>query len=319
MKISIIGTGVFGLAIACSLVKNNNNVLMWAESEETINKVKSKEFAKNNFRLPKIDFTTSLENALENSNIIFVVVALKYLNNTFKEMKKYLNDKHIICIASKGIDFTTTLFPHEIALKYVNKDNICVISGPTFAIDLANNNPIAFSIAGSLKSCNIVSKIMVSDLVKVRKTKDILGIEICGAVKNVIAIASGIITGLSYTESTRAFLITEAMHDIKNLIKKLGGNKKTINSYAGIGDLILTATSLKSRNYTFGTIIAKNDKSKIDNFLKSNTVEGYYSVNSIIKLFKKKNIDAPIIKLIYDIINYKKEPNELIKFLINKK
>ena len=112
----------------------------------------------------------------------------------------------------------------------------------------------------------------------------IIGVELCGSIKNVIAIASGILEGLGYTESTRSFLITESLHDIKSLIYGLGGKKKTILSYAGVGDLLLTATSSKSRNYTYGILIGKKNYTMAEDYLKNNTVEGY---NDSVYLIKK--------------------------------
>ena len=134
------------------------------------------------------------------------------------------------------------------------------MSGPSFAIDLANSEPVGLTIAS--KNKKTISKIKSAygkNTIKLRPTNDILGIEICGSIKNVIAVAAGILEGLGYSESTRSFLITESLHDIKELIYGLGGRKKTILSYAGVGDLLLTATSIKSRNYSYGILIGKKD------------------------------------------------------------
>ena len=155
--------------------------------------------------------------------------------------------------------------------------------------------------------------------VKLRPTDDIVGTELCGAIKNVIAIASGMITGMGYPDSTSAMLITESLHDIKNLINALGGNKMTILSFAGFEDLLLTCTSIKSRNYTLGKLIGEGKSAKdIEDYINNNTIEGLYTLKSIRKLLNNKNIEMPIIDLIYDIIINKKEPSNLAKFLIEK-
>ena len=125
--------------------------------------------------------------------------------------------------------------------------------------------------------------------------------------------------GLGYPESTEAMFITESLHDIKNLIKALGGSKKTILSYAGFGDLLLTCTSYKSRNYSFGNLIgigSSNDT--INEYINNNTIEGLYTLKSIYSLLKNKNVDMPIIDLIYDIIFNGKNPKLLSEFLIEK-
>ena len=151
--------------------------------------------------------------------------------------------------------------------------------------------------------------------IKLRDTTDIVGIEICGSIKNVIAIAAGILDGLGYKESTRSFLITESLHDIKELINNLGGN---ILSFAGVGDLLLTATSEKSRNYTYGVLLGKNDMKEALNYINETTVEGYYTLNSIYSLPHKKKVKMPVIDIIYDIVINGNDPKILVDFLMKK-
>ena len=188
------------------------------------------------------------------------------------------------------------------------------------AEDIINNVPIGFSLASrSNYTKNIITKAMANDYVKIRHTRDIIGTEICGSIKNVIAIASGMLDGMGYPISTSTMFITESLHDIKALIKALGGNKKTILSFAGFGDILLTCTSTKSRNYTLGKLIGEGkSKEEINNYIKNTTIEGLYTLYSIKKLLRNKKIKMPIINLIYDIIVNEKEPSNLTKFLIEK-
>ena len=158
----------------------------------------------------------------------------------------------------------------------------------------------------------------MSDTIKLRETSDLIGVELCGSIKNVIAIAAGRLEGMGYVESTRTFLITESLHDIKSLIYGLGGTKKTILSYAGVGDLLLTATSKKSRNYSFGILIGKKKNEEAKKYLETTTVEGYYTLKSIYTLIKRKKIKMPIIDLIYKIIIKNEKPEKLVEFLIKK-
>ena len=134
-----------------------------------------------------------------------------------------------------------------------------------------------------------------------------------------IAVSAGILEGLGYSESTRSFLITESLHDIKELIKALGGNKKTILSFAGVGDLLLTATSVKSRNYSYGILLGKKEFDHAQKYLENTTVEGYYTLKSIYTLLRRKKIKLPIIDLIYDIVMKDDDPSKLAQFLIEKK
>ena len=186
---------------------------------------------------------------------------------------------------------------------------------------MATNSPIGLSLAAKDKETRkLVRKLLENDTLKLRDSKDMLGIEICGAIKNVIAIASGMIYGMNYSDSTKAMFITESLHDIKELIFSLGGTKKTILSFAGFGDILLTCTSENSRNFTLGYLIGnKKSKKEIEDYMNNTTIEGLYTLKSIYKLINNKKVKIPIIDLIYDIIYKNKNPEELITFLIKKK
>jgi glycerol-3-phosphate dehydrogenase (NAD(P)+) len=246
--------------------------------------------------------------------------ACKYVSSVAKDMLPYVTNNMHFIIGSKGIEQVTCRFVDEVFLSFINTKKIALISGPSFAIDIANLEPIGLSIGyKSISTLNLARKCFKGTNIKLRETRDIIGLEICGSIKNVIAVAAGILDGLGYSESTRSFLITESLHDIKELIKVLKGNKKTILSYAGVGDLLLTATSTKSRNYTYGTLLGKKDKISASKYLEEYTVEGYYTLKSIYALLRKKKINMPVIDLIYDIVMNDKNPEELVNFLMNKK
>ncbi|HIS17683.1 MAG TPA: NAD(P)H-dependent glycerol-3-phosphate dehydrogenase [Candidatus Coprovivens excrementavium] len=325
MKIALIGTGVYGLAIALSLNKKEKNLIMWTESEERYQKYLQDGSIKDIIKdidVPKnIKLTTSYEKAVKNAEIVFITSTAAFVGSICHEIKPYITKKTIICIASKGIENTSCSFLSDIAYEELKNRNIAIISGPSFAIDMAYNNPIGLSIAShSKKAIKAIKSVLENDTIKLRPTSDLIGVQICGSIKNVIAVAAGMLDGMNYPESTQSFLITEALNDIKNLIEALGGNPKTINSFAGVGDLLLTCTSTKSRNFTFGYVIgAGATKEEKEQHLKEHTVEGYYTLKSIYKLIKNKKIKMPIIDLIYKIVMNDEDPKQLINFLINKK
>ena len=322
-KISIIGTGAYGLSIALALLKKYDKVIMWVETNERaefLNKNRKNSNILPNINIPdNIEFTNDYNKVLEDTKIIYIAVVAKYVNNVTKDLSKYnIKDKYF-CILSKGIEQNTCEFVTDVFKRNIKSKKVAVISGPSFAIDIANNEPVGLTIASKdSKTISIIKKSLSNDRIKLRTSKDIIGIELCGSIKNVIAIAAGILEGLGYSESTRSFLITEALHDIKNLIYGLGGKKKTILSFAGVGDLLLTATSEKSRNYSYGVLIGKGSIDEANYYLNNTTVEGYYTLKSIHTLIKRKNIDMPIINLIYQIVINKKEPSKLVQFLIEK-
>jgi glycerol-3-phosphate dehydrogenase (NAD(P)+) len=319
MKIGIIGTGVFGLAIASILHKNGHDITMWTAFEEEKDDLESNRVRSNlnNYRIPdSISFTNDIESLCLNKDIIFIAVPAQFVSSTCNKAKPYITDQHI-CIASKGIEESSSMFLPDIVKNVFNTNKIGVISGPSFAIDIINNVPIGLSLASyNPKTSDVIYKALENDLIKMFKTNDVIGTCLCGAVKNVLAISSGIISGLNYPISTQAMLITQALHDVEELIINLGGNPRTIVSFAGFGDIILTCTSEKSRNYSFGQMIGKGtSKDELNSYMERTTIEGLTALRSIHNIITDKNIDIPIIKLIYDIVYNNKDCKEIINFL----
>lgn len=323
MKISIIGTGIYSVALALNIAKNKHKITMWSENEETINDFKKNHNLNHITEAPipsNIIVTNSITETLENTDLIIIGTSAKYVRSVCISMKKHFNTLTPVCIASKGLENETCSFLSDIVKNTLKAKHIAVISGPTFAIDLINEEPCALSLSRTTKKAeNLVRDALENPSLKLRSNFDLYGTELCGSIKNVIAIAAGILDGLGYNESTRAFLITEALHDIKELLLKLECNPKTILSFAGIGDLLLTCSSPKSRNYRFGVLLGQNKSAEeIKEYLDNNTTEGYYTLLSIKELTKNRKIKMPIINIIYDITIHQKNPEILSEFLINK-
>ena len=325
MKVSLIGTGVYGIAMAMMLHKNKNDIIMWTESKEKMEKYNKDGCIKDiidGLECPKdIKLTNSYEEAVKDRDIIFIMSTAHFVGSICDGIKPYLTKNQIVCIASKGIENNSCEFLSNIAKEKLKTKKVCIISGGSFAIDMASNNPVALTIAShSRPSRKIVKNALQSDTVKLRESSDVIGVQICGSIKNVIALAAGMLDGMGYPESTQCFLITESIHDIKWLIGSLGGRPKTILSYAGVGDLLLTCTSVKSRNFSFGRVVGSGaTKKEKEEYLKNTTVEGYYTLQSIYKLVRKRKIKMPVVNLIYNIIMKDQDPHLLAEFLINKK
>lgn len=317
MKVCILGAGSYGLALALSFYKNNNDVTVWtkieSEKEEIIN------YRENRKALPgilipeEIKITTSLS---DNYELIVIAIPVNYFRSVCEEIKNYINNNTILCIASKGIEKDTNLFPHEILYSIIKTNNTAILSGPTFAIDLAKNSPsgltcasTSYSIYKTIKSC------LQNDTLKITYTNDLIGTEICGSIKNVMAILSGLLEGMKITETTKALFLTEALNEISKFIETMNGNKETSYTLAGLGDLILTCTSNKSRNFTLGTLIATENKSNIDNYILNNTVEGYYTLISINQIIKSKATSVPLVELLYKILFEELDKKEILKLL----
>jgi len=324
MKVAILGTGAYGLALSLMFNKNVNDIVMWTKFEDE-KKLIEKERGNNkvlpNIRIPdNIKITNDFESAVSGANLIVIAVPAAFVDDVSRMLKDYITKEQHICIASKGIENDTCTFVHDILLRNVDTKKLAVISGPSFAIDIARMHPVGLSLATENEETEILLKqTLQNDTLKLRTTNDIIGVEICGSIKNVIAIAAGILNGMDYSESTQAMFVTEALHDIKQLIDALGGNKKTILSFSGVGDLLLTATSTKSRNFRFGCMLGSNtSREEIDEYIKNTTIEGLYTLKSIYKLIGDKKVNIPIIDLIYDIIYNGTDPKKLATFLIEK-
>ena len=310
MNITILGCGAYGTALSTMFQENNCNIKMWNKFEKTFIELQKKN--KNIF------YTTNMKESIINSELIVIAIPIPFLDETMKELKKYYKNQNIL-IASKGIDINNSLFAHEIIEKHINVKNIGVISGGTFAIDMQNKKIMGLTLG--TKSTELkkqVKKTLENKYLKIQHTNDLIGTEICGSIKNVIAIANGILDGANYPESTRFLFLTEAIYEINSLIISLNGNEKTILSYAGIDDIMMTCTSTKSRNHSYGYLIGKNtSKEQIEKFKKENTIEGIGTAKAIHNLSKTKNINLNICNIIYNIIYNNKNYKSLINYLEN--
>ena len=231
MKVAILGCGAYGLALASILVKNKVDVSMWSyKEEEKDSLVKSRESDKlKGYKIPKcINFSTDMKDVISDKDLIVIAVPTFSFESTVIELKKYISKNQPVLIATKGIQQDTCLFLHDVFKKHC-KNKIAVISGPSFAVDIVKEVPIGLSLATKYNSVDIVvRKCFENELTKFRRTNDIIGVEVCGSIKNVMAIASGMLEGMNASPSTKALFLTESMNDIKELLFALGGKKKTI-------------------------------------------------------------------------------------------
>ena len=322
-KIGILGTGAYGIALAKMFHENHCEITMWTKFLDEANMLLKTRM--NNKVLPNvyidddIKITTNLKKVCEESDILVICIPSLFVKNTLEEVKNYVNENTVFCMASKGIDNNSGKFMSDLLLDYFDESKVTIISGPSFAIDMVSLEPTGLAIAGiSDESINLVIKNLSNDYLKVIPTHDVIGVSVCGAIKNVMAIASGMLSGFNANPSCNAMFLTEAVHYIKTLIQELGGNDRTIMSYAGIGDLFLTCTSMKSRNFTFGYNLVTKDYKEVLEYRNNTTIEGLDTLDAIKKLLKKKNIVLPIIDVIDDIVNNEGNPKALLDYLMGK-
>lgn len=322
MKIAILGSGAYGIALASRFIMNGNEVKIWSISEEEKDNINNKHISSKlkDYIIPKeITADTNLERIVNGSEIIVIAVPAFAVDEVSLKLKDIYKDNQHIVVASKGIEQDTCKFLTDVILDNIKTDKLAVISGPTFAIDIIKGVPIGMSLGtANEETRNLLIKAFTNPLTKLRPTKDVIGVEICGGIKNVMAIASGMLEGMGVADSTKALFLTESLNDIKEIIDVLGGDKKTILSFAGFGDILMTCSSPNSRNFSFGKILGKGNKEEAEYYKNNTTVEGLYTLKSVHKLLNNTGAKIPIIDLIYDIVFKDKDKNEMLSFLIKK-
>ena len=321
MRVGILGTGAFGIALASVLDRNNVDIVMWSKFRNEIAELETIRVCEKleSYNIPdRIKFTNNIKEAVNDVELIIIAVPADYVYDTTLLFKDYYKSYQHICIASKGMEESMGRFLHEIVGDILNTDKIGIISGPTFAIDVVKQAPLGVTLASkNIETSNLIKKYLANDLFKVAISNDMIGVSLCGCLKNIIAIGSGIIDGMGYPISSQCLLITFAINDVKTLIRELGGNENTVLELAGVGDIILTCTSTKSRNYSFGKLIGQTDnKQVIDNYVHNYTVEGLNSLINVNNIVHNLHIDCPFIKLLYDVVLGIKSKGHLVRFII---
>ena len=324
MKVGLFGCGAYGIAISSILSDNKCDITMWTrfeEEKEKLEKTRVNERLMPNYKIPEdVKFTTSVKDCIQDKDLLIIAIPAAFVDDLAKAMKPYIKDNHIL-IATKGIEQDTGLFINQILEKHLDTTNIAVMSGPSFAVDIITRMPAGLSLASKkIKTRELAKAALQNKNIKLRETRDVIGVEICGSIKNVIALSAGMLDGMKANDSTKAMFLTEAMHDMEEILESFGAMRRTVTSFSGIGDLFLTCTSTKSRNFSFGKLIGeKRSKEELDEYLKNTTVEGFYTLESIYKLLKNKKVSIPIIDLIYDIAVEGKDTVELLTFLVEKR
>lgn len=303
MKATIIGSGVYGKAMANVLLQAKCEITMWTEQKD-FEKVEARD---------EIRLTNSYEEAAKFANIIFVLTGSKFVPSILKNLSPHISSSSIIVLGSKGLLSDGTILT-DLAKDILPNDHYAVISGPTFAKDIAALDPVGFTVATHYEEDYMKIKQCLSG-VHLEYSSDVLAIEMAGSLKNAYAIGSGMIRGMNYGHSTTCLYITEALKEMTNIFVSLGSLANSTNTLAGVGDFVLTCTSSTSRNFTFGTLFATSLE-KANEYLEQTTVEGYENLKAYMSLFAKKSISVPIMHCVADIVSGIKKPEELIKLLL---
>jgi glycerol-3-phosphate dehydrogenase (NAD(P)+) len=303
-QIAVIGAGAWGTAIANVISNNVEQVKIWALEKQVADEINLHH--KNNLYLPdvalskKIIASNSLKDIVNNIDYIFLVTPSKFIENQVIELKSLISSKTPIVICSKGIDEKTGELPHQIVSRHL-KNPLLVLSGPSFAKEVANGIYTEVCLAGSsTKIATEIKGYVETKSFKVKVIKDVIGAEVAGAMKNVIAIACGILDGKGEGQNARAVMITKGLQEMVAITKKMGGAEKTIYNLCGVGDLVLTATSTTSRNFSFGVELGRGGKKSIIEKQKKSVAEGVFSCYGLMVLCKKINYNSKICEFVYE-------------------
>ncbi|MCV2526188.1 MAG: NAD(P)-dependent glycerol-3-phosphate dehydrogenase [Candidatus Lightella neohaematopini] len=322
-NIAVIGTGSYGTALAVAIARNNNIVSLWSNNINKLNKLNISRC--NTYSLPNIIFpkTLKIEFSIKNlfikNKYIIIAVPSIFLVSIINIIKPYVRDNTCIILGTKGIRYSYGELPYKVIQEKLKKNvSIAVISGPTLAMELAVGLPTAITVASSNYSLiSYLKKILHNNKIfRVYYSYDIIGVQLGGIVKNIIAIGVGISDGIGLGNNIKSVLITKGFKEIINLGIKLGAKLNTLLGISGLGDLILTSTTNKSRNRYFGLLIAQGYNIKEAKNKVGQIIEGYYNVKTIMYLSKKHNVYMPIISAIYRILYKNKNPYRTMMALL---
>ncbi len=318
--IGILGAGTWGIALARMLCINNNNVTVWSAISDEITNLSEKRTHPNlpGMKIPEsIAFTESMSVACGKKDLIIFAVPSVFIRSTAEKAKDYIQKDQIIVCVAKGIEAESLMTMSEVIGSVIKNDNIVALSGPTHAEEVSVDLPTAIVAASeNIRAAERVQDIFMNRVFRVYTNSDIKGVEISGALKNVIALAAGISEGLGYGDNAKAALITRGIAEISRLGIALGCKSDTFYGLAGIGDLIVTCTSRHSRNNRAGELIGQG-LSK-DEAIKQvgMVVEGIYAIDAAIKLSEKLDVELPIIEAVDRIINKGQDPREAVDSLM---
>ena len=317
-NIAVVGAGSWGTALALHLSKKFKNISLWVYENdlcEIIRKERENKWFLSGFAIPKnITPESSLESAVKNKSLVLIAVPTPALRKITNKLKTYIKSDVLIVNASKGIENDSLSPCHKIIEETIKTPiKLATISGPTFAKEVAAQVPSAILAASkSPETTTKVQEIFSSPNLKVFTSNDIMGVEIGGALKNVIAIATGICDGLGLGFNTRAALITRGLVEIARVGTELGAKPETFNGLSGLGDLVLTCTGDLSRNRQLGIQLGQG-KSLVDITRNMRTVaEGISTVKSAHKLIRKFNIQASIMEETYKVLHENKLPEKAL-------
>lgn len=322
MKIAVIGAGTWGMALSRMLSNSGHKVIVWSAISEEIEELSKTRRQKNlpNMEIPtEVTFTTDLEKACHEKDVLLFAVPSVFVRSTAKKVSTYVQADQIIVDVAKGIEPGTLNTMSEIIAEEIPQAKVIALSGPTHAEEVARDLPTTIVAAHeNIAIAERVQEIFTNPVMRVYTNTDVKGVELCGALKNIIALAAGISAGLGYGDNTKAALITRGLAEIERLGAKMGCLPETFSGLAGMGDLIVTATSKHSRNNRCGYLIGQGYEPSEAVKAVGMVVEGINALPAAMALSEKYEIEMPIIAAVDAIINHGADPKDAVHELMGR-
>ncbi len=321
-KIAVIGSGSWGIALSVYLASQGNKVNVWSFAEEEINLINNEKKCKflPNITLPENIYATSdFKEVIDGAEIILHVTPSKFVRNTIQQYKQYVKENQPIIMCSKGFEPVTELTLDEVIKQEIPNAKCGVLSGPSHAEEVSINVPTALVIASEHEDVIVkIREIFKSNIIRIYSSKDVKGVEIGGALKNIIAFCAGIAVGLNLGDNTFAALATRGLVEITRLGTAMGAEEKTFYGLTGLGDLIVTCGSVHSRNRRAGEMIGKGFTIEEARKEIGMTIESVDNIDVAYSLSKKYNVEMPIVNAVYNVLYNGLDPKEAVNQLMTR-
>lgn len=320
-RVGVIGAGSWGTALALLLYKNGHEIELWSFSKDEVELLREKR--EHPAKLPGIklpedmEITTDLCHTMTDKDLLVLAVPSPYTRSTAHIMKDFAKDGQIIVNVAKGIEDSTLMTLSDIIEEEIPQANVAVMSGPSHAEEVSRGLPTTCVTGAKTKeTAEYIQSLFMSPVFRVYTSPDILGIELGGALKNVIALAAGTADGLGCGDNTKAALITRGIAEIKRLGTAMGAHTETLTGLSGMGDLIVTCASIHSRNRMAGYLMGQGRTMQEAMDEVKMVVEGVYSAKAALSLSKKYNIEMPIVEEVNKVLFESKDPGEALNELM---
>jgi len=307
-KVVVLGAGQWGSTLAQVLCDAGNHVLMWGRNQSVVDEINEKHtntyYLENNALPVGLKATTDLQEAFDYSNIIILAVPAQTLRENLKIWKPYVQPGAIFVSSLKGIELSTMSRMTEIIQEVMESDNIAIITGPNLANELILRQPAgAVAAAPTLVLAEKVQQLFATPYYRVYTSVDVLGCELAGAIKSVIALAVGISIGLGFGENTQAMLITRGLNEVARLCAAHNADPLSAAGLAGMGDLVASCGSPLSRNRTFGEVLGRSGSMDVARQQVAKTVEGVASSSAILEIAHRVGVEVPVIEAVADVVS----------------